>query len=110
MLVTKHARERINERMGIPKKSADVIARKALDKGIKFNETTGRLRKYISWLSTKTEGGCNNIRIYAEKVFIFHDEILITVIQIPQMYVQAVRKVTNRKKSAIKDVEEGNSV
>ena len=99
MNVTKHANKRIRERMGANKKSVESIAQAALDKGIKHVETTGRLHKYISWLYTSHMSG-NNIRIYCQKVFIFHNSSLITVFKLPNEYLKAVNKILERKKHA----------
>ena len=82
MNVTKHANKRIRERCGINKKSCDRVAEKALTQGIPHGRTKGKLNKYITKLYFGGKAA-NNIRVYGEKVFIFHDDTLITVMQIP---------------------------
>ena len=35
------------------------------------------------WIYKKYDGNGNNIRVYGDKVYIFHDAILITVLNVP---------------------------
>lgn len=97
MKVTRHANKRIRERMGLNKKSVDNIAALALEKGLKQSETTGRLRKYMDYLYY-SHVTANNIRLYSQKVFIFHNTILITVFKLPNEYIKAFNKLSERKK------------
>ena len=45
MIVTKHAKQRIKQRCGVNKKSADRMAKIAYENGVKHSELTGNLRK-----------------------------------------------------------------
>lgn len=83
MQVSKHGAKRARQRVGIPKKAVDRMARTALERGIGHEEATGKLRDYIGWLYEKYDGNGNNIRVYGDKVYVFHDAILITVLNVP---------------------------
>lgn len=95
MKVTKHAKQRMKERCGFTKGSADRMAQRALDVGMKHSDCTGNLKKYVDklYLSNKT---ANNIRLYGGKSYIFHNDILITVIPIPSNLCKYVKKVGKR--------------
>lgn len=80
--VTKHAEERLIERCGLNKKSVQRIADKAFNDGIRHGQTKGNLKKWVDGLYF-TNKTANNIRLYGDKAFIFTNERLITVIQIP---------------------------
>lgn len=80
--VTKHAKQRIKERMGLKKKTSDRVANLALEKGLKIKETKGKLKKFLNSVFL-SHGVGDNIRLYAEKVFIFQGNCLITVLQLP---------------------------
>ena len=80
--VTKHAEERLIERCGLNKKSVQRIADKAYNNGIRHGQTKGHLKKWVDGLYF-TNKTANNIRLYGDKAFIFTNERLITVIQIP---------------------------
>lgn len=99
MPVTKHAKKRMKERCGIGKSSSDNVAQKALVRGIKHCQTSGNLKKYIDSLYFKNNKA-NNIRLYGQKVYIFHNDVLITVLQLPgnliKDYNNIIRK-TNRR-------------
>ena len=81
--VSKHGAKRVRERVGLPKRAVERNAQRALEEGIGYREATGTLRRYISWLYELYDGNGNNIRIYGDKVWIFHDAILITVLNVP---------------------------
>lgn len=82
MKTTKHSKKRIKERLGLSKNLTDKLAKKALEEGITHKETTGRLNKYIAGLYFYNKKA-NNIRIYNQKVYIFYNQKLITVHDLP---------------------------
>lgn len=81
--VSYHAEKRMRERMGLNKKSIERIAQRAYETGVRHCDCKGNLRKYIShvWENNKN---ANNIRIYSDKVFVFCDDLLITVFHLPR--------------------------
>ena len=83
--ITKHAKQRAKERLGLSKKSALKNTKNALRWGIKHKETCGSLHRYIEALYWKYQTA-NNIRIYHDAVYIFHDGTLITVYTLPERY------------------------
>lgn len=94
VIVTKHAKKRVKERVGISKKLVEKNAEKALKFGIKHSDTTGRLNRYFSHLYFVNKNA-NNVRIYNKKVYIFCDERLITVFDLPQKYRRLVDNLKN---------------
>lgn len=60
------------------KNSGDRLAAIALEKGLKRNEANGQLKRYMDKLYF-TNPDAGNIRIYAEKVWIFSEDKLVTV-------------------------------
>lgn len=77
--------------MGLPKRSVERNARRALTEGIGHREANGALKRYIAWLYELYDGNGNNIRIYGDKVWVFHDGILITVLNVPGQYRKAAK-------------------
>ena len=82
MYVTNHSKKRIKERVGIPKKSAERQAKLALERGFSHNETKGRLNKYLSKIYLSHNTG-NNLKVYNNHVFLFHNDVLVTVLNLP---------------------------
>ena len=82
MELTQHAIKRSKERLNLNEVSLLRLAEKALEVGKKHHECKGKIRKYLDklWLNYKT---CNNPRIRGEVLFLFKDEKLITLYQIP---------------------------
>ena len=94
--VTDHGCKRIRSRCGASKKAAGKIAEDAFKNGITHAETTGSLNRYITslYFHNKT---ANNIRVFNDKVFIFSNEVLITVLNLPKRYHKIVKKIENRR-------------
>ena len=98
MEVREHAKDRIRERCGLPKKAIERNAAIALRDGVKHAECTGRLRKYVDYLFLSHKKG-GKIRLYNNHVYIFTvKEDLITVIPLPNAHRNAVRKAIKRRK------------
>ena len=55
------------------------------------SETTGNLKKWVDSLYFYNETA-NQVRLYGDKAYIFHNQELITVIQIPQNLVKFVKR------------------
>lgn len=96
MNVTKHAKKRIKERCGVGERSSDRIAEIAFEKGLKHSELSGSLKKWVDGLYLKHRTG-NQIRLYGDKAYIFHNVDLITVIQIPHNLTKMVSKTMKER-------------
>ena len=97
-ILTDHAEKRVRDRVGVKKNVVDKVTQKALKNGITHNETAGSLKRYMDklYLSHKK---ATNMRIYNRNIYLFDDNILITVINLPNKYHSTVDKI-NRKKRA----------
>lgn len=74
------------------KNSGDRLAAIALEKGLKRNEANGQLKRYMDKLYF-TNPDAGNIRIYAEKVWIFSEDKLVTVLEFPKVLrIKPIRK------------------
>lgn len=80
--ITDHAYDRAKERLSWKPGVLDKMTEKAYLEGIKHKDTKGQLNKYITkiWFKHKN---ANNIRIYGENIYLFCDNILVTVYQLP---------------------------
>lgn len=85
LIVTDHGEERIRKRCGVKRKAAERLAKIAFEKGITLEETTGELRSFLR-AQQRYNGQANNIRVYGDKVYIFCNEYLVTVLNIPKEY------------------------
>lgn len=94
--VTDHATKRTKERLGLPKKLATKNAERALQEGLRHRDTGGSLFRYIESLYWK-DRTANNVRIYCNYVYIFHDSLLITVYPLPQRYRKTVDKLRRKE-------------
>ncbi len=107
--ITKHAYDRMKERLGLSKKAAARMAGLAFADGIRHGETNGRLYRYISsQASSHRKKGCCP-KIYGEAVYCFiyckdaeTDETmttLVTVWVVPQNLKKQALGLQRRKKS-----------
>jgi len=97
MYITNHAKTRLKERCGLPKKALERNARNAIDRGVCHSECVGNLKKYLDYLFLSHRNG-NNIRIYNNHVYIFFYERLVTVLTLPNTYKDALNKINKRKR------------
>ena len=95
--ITKHANERIRERMGIHKKSVNSVAERAYEKGLTHSETKGNLFKFINTVLDKNHRVGAEVRIYAEKVFVYSETKLITVLPLPANLRSIANKLYKKK-------------
>lgn len=75
----------------------DRLAQIAFTKGLTRCETTGSLRKYIDALY-RYNGTANNIRLYGDKVYIFCNKVLVTVLDTPKVYRNSVNKLMQKRR------------
>lgn len=95
-VLTDHGEKRVRKRMGLGKKVAPNVANKALELGITHSEVTGSLKKYLDKLYL-SHHNANNIRIYNRNIFLFHNDILVTVIDLPSNHFHTVDKLKTKR-------------
>jgi hypothetical protein len=94
--ITDHAKHRAKQRCGIKAKGVERLASIAFEKGLTHAETKGKLNNYITSLYFYNETA-NNIRLYGDKIYIFCNEVLVTVLDTPRKYRQLVQKLIDRR-------------
>lgn len=97
--LTEHAVLRAKQRLKINRNSLRRLSEKAYTKGIKHADTKGTLNKYITSVWAKKKN-CNNIRIFGEHLFLFSDNVLVTLYIMPSELKRFVKfyKSKNSKK------------
>lgn len=80
--VTEHAFEKGKERLSLNKKSLEKLANLAFDKGLKHADMKAYLKKYIDKMYFRNKKA-NNVRVYGEVLFIFVEDRLVTLYQLP---------------------------
>lgn len=96
VILTAHAQQRLKERCGLQKKSKERIAAKVFKKGLSIEETNGSIRK---WMTTVfyNNTNINNIRLYGDKIYLFADQTLITVLFVPKHLRTRVSQLSQKK-------------
>lgn len=97
MRVTQHAKERLRERVGLNRRAAERLSAIALEHGLTHQQATGVLEKLFFALYRKHQTA-DNIRIYAQKIFIFCGLTLVTVLPLHNKYKKVVAKAFQRRK------------
>lgn len=87
VILTHHAKKRANQRAGITKNQLNTMSKRALSDGLSQNETINGLKKWMDseFLKYKT---ANNCKLYANQLYIFHNQTLITILNAPLVYEQ----------------------
>lgn len=83
MVVTNHAAKRLKQRLGLPKKAVLRIADKAYQEGWTHADARGRLKRYLDGLYLAEEKA-TDMRIHGNFIYLFHGNILITVLNLPK--------------------------
>lgn len=67
------------------------MAKKVYNLGMTHSETTGNLKKWVDSLYFYNQTA-NQMRLYGDKAYIFHNQTLITIVPIPHNLVQFVKR------------------
>lgn len=99
--ITRHANKRLRERIGIPKKSAVGQVEKARRFGRSRLLYTGNMRKYLDllWHRGQQLGGATDIVVYANSVYLFAGDFMITMWPLP-------KKFRERKVIKLKEIDD----
>ena len=84
----------MKERNGLNKKASQRLAEIAYEKGLKHKDLCGSIKRYIDKIYLSHWKG-NEISIYGDKIYIFHNGICITLLPLPNKY---KRDIENLKK------------
>lgn len=101
--VSRHGARRARERLGLPKNAVKKNAERAMWEGVKREETYGPFRRYLDAMYYDY-GTANNLRVYNRHIYIFCNEVLVTVLKIPYKYFDVADVIQRRKKARDKKV------
>lgn len=85
MRMTTHASARMRERMGVPKRAVAKLAETALSEGKRHSDFAGSIRRYLDGVFLQHRSA-TNMRVYAQHLFIFDGETLITAWMLPPKF------------------------
>ncbi len=88
---TKHAKKRAKERLGWNKSVLKKMMWRAFYQGIGEAETTGALQRYLKAQYAK-ECEADNAKIYGQNVFIFKQNVLITIYRLPNHFIKILEQ------------------
>ena len=97
MEITKHAFERGRKRFGFNKKALERMTRKAINEGIFYKNTVGKLHRYLTKLFFNERIRADNIRIYGDMLFIIRGNRLITVYNLPKQFRNTIKRIKKKK-------------
>lgn len=94
-MITKHGSERVNRRMGIPKKGVERQFKLALERGVKHGETKGQLNKWVTKIALNSQSP-HHVVLYNGHAFVYAikggEPLLITVLPIPSNLMKGVKR------------------
>ena len=97
-ILTKHASMRMSQRCGIQKKTQPKVVRRAWRHGLTHSESSvdPNLKRWIDGLYL-SQRKPNKILLYGNGAYLFKDDILITVIHIPESLQESVNRLRKEK-------------
>ena len=92
VIITDHAYEKGKERLGLKREAFERLAEKAFNQGLSHKDVAGTLERYFSsvYLSHRN---ANNSKVYGINLFLFRDNILITVYKLEPKLANLVLKL-----------------
>lgn len=100
MKITDHGFERMEQRLGLPKRAVERTAKIVWEQGFEHKDFKGRLKKYLDWvfLSHKKASA---LKIYSEHIWLFtNQQVLISVWRVPKQFLKAVNKKVKHAEEA----------
>ena len=94
--VTRHGEKRLKERCGVPKRAVQRNAQTAYEKGLNYENATGKLKKYIDSKNESTQ--ITDVRIWNGNVYVFFGEALLTVYPLPKKYTKREIQLRMKRK------------
>ena len=97
-ILTKHASMRMSQRCGIQKKTQAKVVRRAWRHGLTHSESSvdPNLKRWIDGLYL-SQRKPNKILLYGNGAYLFKDDVLITVILIPESLQESVNRLRREK-------------
>lgn len=97
-ILTKHASARMLQRCGIQKKTQAKVVRRAWRHGLTHSESSvdPNLKRWIDGLYL-SQRKPNKILLYGNGAYLFKDDVLITVIHIPESLQDSVNRLRKEK-------------
>jgi len=97
-ILTKHASMRMSQRCGIQKKTQAKVVRRAWRHGLTHSESSvdPNLKRWIDGLYL-SQRKPNKILLYGNGAYLFKDDVLITVIRIPESLQGCVNRLRKEK-------------
>ena len=97
-ILTKHASMRMSQRCGIQKKTQAKVVRRAWRHGLTHSESSvdPNLKRWIDGLYLSHRKP-NKILLYGNGAYLFKDDVLITVIHIPESLQESVNRLRKEK-------------
>lgn len=83
IIISEHAKKRSKSRANFKGNNLLHMAKKAYFKGLGFTNARGKILEFIKQ-KYHTEYRANNIKVYGRFVYIFRNNVLLTVIDLPQ--------------------------
>lgn len=98
MVVTNHAYKRSLERSGLNRRATERMINKIWNNGITAEETTGKIKQWLDSVQNRRESDLNKIILYGDKAYLFHDDILITILQVPAVCMKTLNSIRKKVK------------
>lgn len=96
--ITKHASMRMTQRCGIQKKTQAKVVRRTIRHGLTHSESSvdPNLKRWIDGLYL-SQRKPNKILLYGNGAYLFKDNVLLTVIHIPESLQESVNRLRKEK-------------
>lgn len=98
VLITKHAACRLHQRSGLNKKSMQRIVDNVYISGYPIDATKGGLKRWMAKIAANNLNA-QDLRLYGDKLYIFSDNVLVTVLNVPNDLKKNMKKMIEKESS-----------
>jgi hypothetical protein len=91
MKLSRHARQRSKERLGINQSSLERLLPRILGEGRRAKDFVGSFRKYLDRLHMGYPGK-KDIVVYAHQIYVIKETTVVTVMHVPQKFIKVIDK------------------
>jgi hypothetical protein len=89
--ISKHAKQRSKERLGVKASSFERILPRIVAEGRRAKDFVGSFKRYLDNLHMSYPGR-KDIIVYAHQIYIMKDTTIVTVLHVPQKYIKVIDK------------------
>lgn len=93
-IISEHAKERVSERVGVSKSSAERLTMLAKERGVRMEDIAGKFRHYLN--NERHHHYNDDVILYGNALYMFNDGVCATVLVVPERFRKTAEMVQKK--------------